>query len=96
MEIRGDVAARVAVRLDEIFESLRLIESIVDMAPDADLTGDVQLPLPVNPAQRLGLGFVEGWRGPVLVALENGPAGSIRRCHPHDVSWSNWPVLSTR
>ena len=27
------------------------------------------------------------------VALEAGPAGSIRRCHPHDPSWQNWPVL---
>ena len=33
------------------------------------------------------------WRGPVLVALTSGPDGSIRRCHPHDPSWSNWPVL---
>ena len=89
----GDVAARVAVRFDELAESLRLVRAIVDRAPDADLTGDVQLPLPVLPAQRLGLGCVEGWRGPVLVALESGPDGSIRRCHPHDVSWSNWPVL---
>ena len=89
----GDVAARVAVRFDELAESLRLVRAIVDMAPDADLTGDVQLPLPAHPPQRLGLGCVEGWRGPVLVALENGPDGSIRRCHPHDVSWSNWPVL---
>jgi Ni,Fe-hydrogenase III large subunit len=89
----GDVAARVAVRFDELAESLRLVRAIVDRAPDADLTGDVRLPLPVLPAQRLGLGFVEGWRGPVLVALESGPDGSIRRCHPHDVSWSNWPVL---
>jgi Ni,Fe-hydrogenase III large subunit len=37
--------------------------------------------------------LLEGWRGPVLVALEAGPAGSIRRCHPHDPSWQNWPVL---
>jgi len=29
----------------------------------------------------------------VLVALTSGPDGSIRRCHPHDPSWSNWPVL---
>jgi len=29
----------------------------------------------------------------VLVALEAGPQGSIRRCHPHDPSWQNWPVL---
>jgi len=25
-----------------------------------------------------------------LVADENG---GIRRCHPHDPSWQNWPVL---
>jgi len=29
----------------------------------------------------------------VLVALECGPGGTVRRCHPHDPSWSNWPVL---
>ena len=28
-----------------------------------------------------------------FVALECGPDGTIRRCHPHDPSWSNWPVL---
>ena len=42
---------------------------------------------------KLGLGYVEGWRGPVLIALESGPEGSIRRCHPQDPSWSNWPVI---
>ena len=40
-----------------------------------------------------GIGLVEGWRGPVAVALEAGPDGGIRRCHPHDPSWNNWPVL---
>ena len=29
----------------------------------------------------------------MLVALECGPDGTIRRCHPHDPSWTNWPVL---
>ena len=51
------------------------------------------MPLPEVPENTLGLGYVEGWRGPVLVALTSGPAGTIRRCHPHDPSWSNWPVL---
>jgi Ni,Fe-hydrogenase III large subunit len=41
----------------------------------------------------LAIGCVEGWRGPVLVALEASAHGAIRRCHPHDVSWQNWPVL---
>ena len=85
----GDVAARVAVRFDEVLESLRLIRTIVDALPD----GEIRSPLADIPALRLGLGYVEGWRGPVLVALESGAHGSIRRCHPHDPSWSNWPVL---
>ena len=85
----GDVAARVAVRFDELAESLRLVRSIVDHLPE----GDVRTPVPDVPPHRLGLGCVEGWRGPVLAALEAGPGGTIRRCHPHDPSWSNWPVL---
>jgi Ni,Fe-hydrogenase III large subunit len=85
----GDVAARVAVRFDETIESLRLVRTIVDALPD----GDIRAALPEAPAFRLGLGCVEGWRGPAFVALESGPGGAIRRCHPHDPSWSNWPVL---
>ena len=45
------------------------------------------------PADRLALGYVEGWRGPVLIALETGTAGTIRRCRPQDPSWCNWPVV---
>jgi Ni,Fe-hydrogenase III large subunit len=30
---------------------------------------------------------------PAVIALESGPDGAIRRCHPHDPSWQNWPVL---
>ncbi len=88
----GDVAARVAVRFDELAESLRLVRTIVDALPDA-ADGELRAPLADVAAFKLGLGYVEGWRGPVLVALESGPEGSIRRCHPHDPSWINWPVL---
>jgi len=28
-----------------------------------------------------------------MVALETTTGGGIRRCHPHDPSWQNWPVL---
>jgi Ni,Fe-hydrogenase III large subunit len=85
----GDVAARVAVRFDEALESLRLARAVVDALPDGETGGEV----PAVPALRLAAGCVEGWRGPVLIALESGPDGAIRRCHPHDPSWSNWPVL---
>jgi Ni,Fe-hydrogenase III large subunit len=85
----GDVAARVAVRFDEIFESLRLSKVLLDAMP----TGEITVSLPEVPASAFAIGAVEGWRGPVIVALESGPNGTIRRCHPHDPSWQNWPVL---
>jgi Ni,Fe-hydrogenase III large subunit len=85
----GDVVARVAVRFDEIMESLRLVRAIVDALPE----GETAMVLPEPPPFRKSLGYVEGWRGPILVALECGPGGTIRRCHPHDPSWTNWPVL---
>ena len=39
------------------------------------------------------MGWVEGWRGDVLIALETADAGRIHRLHPHDPSWRNWPLL---
>jgi Ni,Fe-hydrogenase III large subunit len=85
----GDVAARVAIRFDELFESLRLIEALLDAIP----AGEIAVPIPEMPASGFALGAVEGWRGPVIIALETGANGTIRRCHPHDPSWQNWPVL---
>ena len=71
-------------------ESLRLIQNIAKaVARRRDSCAGAAR----SPEFRLGLGYVEGWRGPVLVALTSGPDGTIRRCHPHDPSWSNWPVL---
>jgi Ni,Fe-hydrogenase III large subunit/Ni,Fe-hydrogenase III component G len=86
---RGDVAARVAVRFDEIIESLRLIRAIVERLP----AGDVHVQLGGAAAGRLGIGWIEGWRGDVLVALEVDGSSALRRCHCHDPSWQNWPLL---
>ncbi len=88
----GDVAARVLVRFDEVFESLRLIERMLCELPSGPFQTAVQLP-----AQACrGAGWVEGWRGEILVALELFDATHdkrIARCHLHDPSWQNWPVL---
>ena len=85
----GDVAARIVVRFEEIFESLRLQRVIARSLADGALR------VPLNRAREgaFGIGWVEGWRGEVLVALEAGADGRIRRCHPHDPSWQNWPAL---
>jgi Ni,Fe-hydrogenase III large subunit len=85
----GDVAARVAVRFDELAESIRLVAGIAAELPSGGVRTEVATP----PAGPTALGAVEGWRGPVIVALTAGDDGSIRRCHPHDPSWQNWPAL---
>jgi Ni,Fe-hydrogenase III large subunit/Ni,Fe-hydrogenase III component G len=85
----GDVAARVQVRFDEIFESLRLCRMLLE----DPASGPIQTECPLAEPDRLGLGLIEAWRGPVVIALESGPNGSIRRCHAHDPSWQNWPLL---
>ena len=85
----GDVAARVTVRFEEIAESLRLIGLILSSLP----IGDIAARVPDAPENAFGIGWVEGWRGEVLTALETGANNTIRRLHPHDPSWQNWPLL---
>ncbi len=85
----GDVAARVAIRFEELFESLRLTRSIIERISP----GAIRHPVPTPASGSAGIGWVEGWRGEVLVALRAGDDGSIRFCHTHDPSWQNWPAL---
>lgn len=89
MRREGDVAARVAVRFDELAESCRITLALLSELPG----GELRAPVSVPDVQRLGLGLIEGWRGPVFVALETVAGGRIVRCHAHDPSWQNWPVL---
>jgi Ni,Fe-hydrogenase III large subunit/Ni,Fe-hydrogenase III component G len=86
---RGDVLARAEVRFAEVFESLRLIREIVARLP----LGDLATPLPAVSDRCEGLGWVEGWRGAVVVAVRIGADGRLDRVHPHDPSWQNWPLL---
>ena len=60
------------------------------------IAGHYFSPLVLPKAAARGAGWVEGWRGEVLVTLETVPDGAsqrIQRCHCHDPSWHNWPVL---
>ena len=85
----GDVAARIVVRFEEVLESLQLQRRLLHNLPAGELRLALADPLP----DARGIGWVEGWRGEVLVALQAGAGGRIRRCHPHDPSWQNWPAL---
>jgi Ni,Fe-hydrogenase III large subunit len=84
---RGDVDARVWVRIEEIRESLRLVERILDQLPRGPLS------VPVASRAGEGMGIVESFRGEVLVWLRLDAEGRILRCHPRDPSWFQWPLL---
>jgi Ni,Fe-hydrogenase III large subunit/Ni,Fe-hydrogenase III component G len=86
---RGDVAARVSVRFDELVESIRIVQALVNQIPP----GEIRVPAGAAPGGMRGIGWVEGWRGDVLVALDTADGNRIHRAHPHDPSWQNWPVL---
>jgi Ni,Fe-hydrogenase III large subunit len=85
----GDVNARVWVRIDEVTQSLKLIEQILDRLPD----GARQVALPDANDAREGMAIVEGFRGDILVWLRLGADGRVARCHLRDPSWFQWPLL---
>ena len=88
-ETAGDVAARAGVRFGEILESLRLSREILKGLSE----GLIWTRVPSWQRNRLAIGLIEGWRGPVMIAIESGEGGTIRSCHAHDPSVQNWPLL---
>ncbi|MBL8710274.1 MAG: hydrogenase expression protein HypE, partial [Rhodospirillaceae bacterium] len=86
--VEGDVDARIWIRLDEINESIGLIEQLLAALPE----GPIFAVLPRISAGE-GIAMVEGFRGDVLVALRLDTDGLVERCHLRDPSWFQWPLL---
>lgn len=85
----SDVNARIWLRIQEVEQSLRLIEQILNRLPKGFHNVDVSLP--GRPLE--GVALVEGFRGDILVWLRLNADGTVARCHPRDPSWFQWPLL---
>ena len=87
----GDVDARIWIRIEEVQQSLAIIEQILDSLPKSSARLSVKLPRDAIGA-REGLALVEGFRGDILVwtRIVNG---TIARAHLRDPSWFQWPLL---
>ena len=86
----GDVDARLRLRALEIGQSLGLITRMLNHLPEGAPFRRVEAATG-QPCE--GLGIVESFRGEVLVWLRLSGTGKIERCHPHDPSWLQWPLL---
>ena len=84
---RGDVDARVWIRMREVEQSLGLIDQILDGLPNGALTMEI--------SARSGEGacLVEGFRGDVFAWVRLSEDGRVDRCHLRDPSWFQWPLL---
>jgi Ni,Fe-hydrogenase III large subunit/Ni,Fe-hydrogenase III component G len=86
----GDVEHRMQVRIDEVRESLSLIEQFVAGLPG----GPWRVELGQLPPDRVALGYVEGWRGEIFHWIRTAPGNRLARCKVKDPSLQNWPALS--
>ncbi len=86
----GDVRHRLRVRVDEVRESLSLIEQFIAKLPG----GPVHAAVGEVPADRAALGYVEGWRGEIFHWIRTAPDNRLARCKIKDPSLQNWPALS--
>jgi len=87
---QGDVLRRMQVRIDEVRQSLCIIEQLLQKVPG----GPTRLPVPALPADVVALGYVEGWRGEIFHWIRTAGDGRIARCKVKDPSLQNWPALS--
>jgi Ni,Fe-hydrogenase III large subunit len=82
----GDVDARVWIRIEEVRESLKLIEQMLDKLP----SGPTRRDLPAGSGE--GMALVEGFRGDVLAWLRLD-RGRVAQACLRDPSWFQWPLL---
>jgi Ni,Fe-hydrogenase III large subunit len=86
----GDVQRRLAVRREEVYQSMAILEQVIEKLPD----GPVRTVLGELPPDRIALGYVEGWRGEIFHWIRTAPGNRLARCKIKDPSLQNWPAIT--
>lgn len=84
---RGDVDARVRIRIREVEQSLSLLEQLIARLPEGEMRASFV------PRAGEGAALVEGFRGDIFAWVRMNEDGSVARCHLRDPSWFQWPLL---
>lgn len=86
----GDVAARLWVRVDEVYETVKLIQQILDKLPQGSLRVDIP---PVKPYSS-GFGWCESPQGNNIHWLMVGKNNTVYRLYARAAAFPNWPALT--
>jgi len=86
----GDVKERVCVRVEEVHESVELIQQACRRLPSQPVRATLGRMDPFTPA----FGIVEGWRGRIVHWIMTRDDGRLHRVKIVDPSFFNWPALS--
>ena len=91
LEKKGDVEARFRIRIAEVLESMRLIESALSALPK----GHLSAPLRPIPQEGIALSAVEGWRGEIAYAIlaEDGVISRVKVRDPSFINWQIYPYV---
>lgn len=88
----GDVAARLWVRADEVFQTVSIIRQVLADMPDSSNCLKAELP-PLKPFAS-GFGWSESARGSNIHWLMTGKNNTIYRLFVRSASYPNWPALA--
>lgn len=90
-EPAGDLEARFVVRINELFESYRLVREIVDHLPEGDLT--VRIPRRIPEGETISR--VEAPRGELFYFIKSNGTDSPERVKVRTPSLCNWGSVLT-
>lgn len=85
----GDVAARMKIKLEECYQSIRLMTQVVESLPQ----GPSSVSIDSLPGDQSAFGITESPRGENVHWIMTGEDGTISRYKIRTPSFCNWPVL---
>ena len=89
---QGDVDARIWVRIDEVRQSISLIEQILEQLPANAAQTRVERGSRTGQGGE-GVALVEGFRGDILAWVRINSDEIVEHCRLRDPSWFQWPLL---
>lgn len=96
-DLKGDVFARLSIRVAELETSLHLVEKFIDKLSQpknkSESAMSIELNLTKVQEMSMGLGYAEEWRGDVMYVIFKGMDNTIARCKVRDPSTFNWHVF---